>query len=65
MPEMGGRELAAVLRDDRPDLPLVLVTGYADQPLVSHLGARAAYVEKPFTGDTLLSALRQVLAGEG
>jgi CheY-like chemotaxis protein len=65
MPEMGGRELAAVLRDDRPDLPLVLVTGYADQPLVSHLGARAAYVEKPFTGDTLLSALRQVLAREG
>ena len=65
MPEMGGRELSAVLRDERPDLPLVLVTGYADQPLVSHLGARAAYVEKPFSGDTLLAALRQVLSGDG
>jgi CheY-like chemotaxis protein len=65
MPEMGGRELATVLREERPELPLVLVTGYADQPLVSHLGVRAAYVEKPFTGDALLAALRQVLAGEG
>ncbi|MGZ8468568.1 MAG: PAS domain-containing protein [Gemmatirosa sp.] len=61
MPEMGGRELAAVLRDDRPDLPLVLVTGYADQQLVAHLGPGTAYVEKPFTGEALLAALRQVV----
>ncbi|GLC25228.1 PAS domain-containing protein [Roseisolibacter agri] len=64
MPEMGGRELASVLREDRPDLPLVLVTGYADQPLVAHLGRGTAYVEKPFTGDALLAALRQVVSGE-
>jgi signal transduction histidine kinase/CheY-like chemotaxis protein len=63
MPEMGGRELAAVLRDDRPDLPLVLVTGYADHQLVAHLGPGTVHVEKPFTGEALLAALRQVLAG--
>jgi PAS domain S-box-containing protein len=61
MPEMGGRELAAVLRDERPELPLVLVTGYADHQLVAHLGPGTAYVEKPFTGDALLVALRQVV----
>ena len=65
MPEMGGRELATVLREDRPDVPLVLVTGYAGQPLVTHLGHATAYVEKPFTGDALLAALRQVVADAG
>ena len=64
MPEMGGPELASLLRQERPDLPLVLVTGYADQPLASWLGSRATYVEKPFTGEALLAALRQVLAAE-
>src|SRR4029078_381300 len=33
MPRMTGLQLAAVLHDQRPDIPVVLVTGYADLPM--------------------------------
>ena len=65
MPEMGGRELAARLRADRPDLPVVLMSGYADRLGVG--GAPSAetseeFVDKPFTADVLLAALDRALA---
>lgn len=61
MPEMGGHELAAALRADRPDLPVIFVSGYADQPTSQTLGPFDRFVEKPFTADTLLSALVDAL----
>lgn len=65
MPEMGGRELAARLRAERPGLPVVLMSGYADRLGVG--GAPSAetleeFVDKPFTADVLLAALDRMLA---
>ncbi len=38
MPGMTGTELAARIRQDRPELPIVIATGYADLPAEAELG---------------------------
>jgi CheY-like chemotaxis protein len=63
MPEMGGRELAAQLGALRPGLPVVFTSGYATDDLGDRgLGGRA-FVQKPFSPQTLASAVRDVLDG--
>ena len=61
MPEMGGRELADRLRVEAPLLPVVYVSGYADDPAGHACTLREAFVEKPFAAETLLAALSAVL----
>jgi CheY-like chemotaxis protein len=61
MPELGGRELVVRLRAERPDTPVVFVSGYADQGAHVPSGPHEAFVEKPFTSDALLEALAGVL----
>ena len=61
MPQMGGRELVARLRADRPDLLVVYVSGYSDQDVESTLGPGEAFVGKPFTSESLIDALSRVL----
>jgi PAS domain S-box-containing protein len=59
MPELGGRELVARLHAERPGLPVVYMSGYADAlalPMATR-GAHEAFVEKPFTAESLLDAL--------
>jgi PAS domain S-box-containing protein len=60
MPELGGRALVARLHALRPGLPVVYMSGYADEGVVAARGPREAFVEKPFTGDVLIDALRRV-----
>lgn len=66
MPEMTGTELAGALRDIRPDLPIVLMTGY-DHPLQSHhlqtAGIREV-LKKPLRSKALADCLGRHL-GEG
>lgn len=47
MPKMTGAELAAHLRISRPDLPVILATGYAELP--SGDGAHLPRLQKPFS----------------
>jgi CheY-like chemotaxis protein len=61
MPEMGGRELVAMLHGTRPGLPVVYVSGYSDQRDVAGRAGWEAFVEKPFTAEGLLEALEGVL----
>ncbi|AHG88499.1 PAS sensor protein [Gemmatirosa kalamazoonensis] len=70
MPELDGRELAAALRRERPGLPVVYVSGYAEpEPSRDTRDARDArpardgerFVAKPFVAPDLQRALRQVL----
>ena len=60
MPEMGGRELAAILRADRPSLPMVYVSGYGDDA-TTVTGPHEAFVGKPFTPEAFQQALSSVL----
>jgi CheY-like chemotaxis protein len=64
MPELGGRALVARLHTFRPSLPVVYMSGYTDEGLLAVRGPREAFVDKPFTGEALLGALRRVRHAE-
>ena len=65
MPEMTGFELAREILSVRPDMPVILTTGFS--PLVDEASARAAgikaLVTKPLTKRELAKTVRQVLEG--
>jgi len=63
MPGMGGREFVAVVRHDRPHLPVVFMSGYSGEGADLALGPLDAFVEKPFTTETLVAALARVRSG--
>ena len=62
MPKMTGVELAQQVRESRPDMPIILATGYADMP---EGGAKyiTAKLDKPFSDAGLAKVLGDVLKG--
>jgi PAS domain S-box-containing protein len=59
MPLMSGAQLAVVVRETRPQLPILLVSGYAELP--STAPALALHrLAKPFSQDELLNAIEQL-----
>ena len=60
MPGMSGLDLAARLAGHRPDLPVILTTGYSDEIARSGAGGRPMIL-KPYTPDALAAAIRQAL----
>jgi two-component system cell cycle sensor histidine kinase/response regulator CckA len=63
MPEMGGQELVERLRERRPDLRVVFMSGYAERaPTASGwIPPGTGYLEKPFAVETLMRRVREVL----
>jgi CheY-like chemotaxis protein len=62
MPEMNGIDLAEQLRKLQPSLITVFMSGYAQSDLVRSIRASSAiHVQKPFTGNYLLSQIEQAL----
>jgi PAS domain S-box-containing protein len=63
MPELGGLELVEQLRERRPDLRVVFMSGYAERALTSNgsVPSGTGYLEKPFTVETLMRRVREVL----
>ena len=62
MPVMDGSVLAKALRAERPDLPLVLMSGYTlGTAAEAELLQQEIFLEKPFTAETLLVAVREAL----
>jgi PAS domain S-box-containing protein len=63
MPEMGGHELVERLRARHPDLRVVFMSGYAERAFTSNgsIPSGTGYLEKPFTVETLMRRLREVL----
>jgi CheY-like chemotaxis protein len=58
MPETNGRELAERARLLRPDLKILFVSGYVDRAIKDESdGHSCAFLEKPFTAESLLSAV--------
>ena len=60
MPGMTGVELAEIVRSKRPDLPILLVTGYADLP-ASEL-AKLPRLAKPYQQADLQAAIEALLS---
>ncbi len=63
MPRMNGAELAEELMSLRPDIPVILCTGYSelmDEHKAQQIGA-AGFIMKPVSMDTLSHIVRKVL----
>jgi CheY-like chemotaxis protein len=65
MPRLDGLEVLTEPRRIRPAVPVVLMTGYSTQDLACQADGLAAnaLLQKPFTAEALLEALRRALAG--
>jgi signal transduction histidine kinase len=59
MPGMTGAELAKHIRDMRPDLPIILATGYAEVP--NNLISGMPRLDKPYRLDKLASMIAAVV----
>jgi CheY-like chemotaxis protein len=55
MPQMTGLQLAAAIKVERPDLPVLLVSGYAELPTTSYF--EIPKLAKPFSLDDLENAV--------
>ena len=62
MPGLSGVDLARILRERRPGLPVVLATGYSAE-IVAGAAADFPILSKPYGADSLAEALSQALAG--
>ena len=67
MPDLNGRDLAARLQAARADLKVLFMSGYTDDAVVRHgiLQQGIAYLQKPFTPESLARKVRTVLDAEG
>jgi signal transduction histidine kinase len=61
MPDMGGKELAERLRKLRPGLPILFISGYADQPEGHDPLRGESLLQKPFGLAEILGRVRDIL----
>jgi len=64
LPSMNGRQLADVARQHRPDLPVLFVTGYAENAATKagFLGSNMDMIAKPFAVETLSTKVNELMA---
>jgi two-component system cell cycle sensor histidine kinase/response regulator CckA len=63
MPNVGGSELAKRLRQVRPQIKVLFMSGYPDHPTLpdKSIGTQATVMQKPFSLDTLACKVRSLL----
>ena len=66
MPGMGGRELAQKVSAARPEIKVLFLSGYTEDAIIHEgvLEPGTAFLQKPFTLQTLSRKVRDVLHGE-
>jgi len=63
MPEMDGYELARCLRDERPGVPVVFMSGYGNEGSRGHSPDSArSFLQKPVSPDDLVRAVGAAVA---
>ena len=63
MPKMGGPMLAEWLADERPNMKVLFVSGYAENTVLRHgkVDVTTGFLQKPFSGKMLARKVREVL----
>ena len=63
LPGLNGLDLQKRVAGDRPDMPIIFITGHGDVPMtVRAMKAGAVeFLTKPFSDDTLLNAIRNAI----
>ena len=64
MPIMSGEEVFSALRRIRPDIPIVLCSGYAEENNIGRFTGKGltVFLHKPYTRAELIARLREVIA---
>ena len=64
LPGMNGRQLAELARDGRPNLPILFITGYAENAAIraDFLGANMEMIAKPFALEALAAKINEMMA---
>jgi two-component system, cell cycle sensor histidine kinase and response regulator CckA len=62
MPKMGGAELAKHLARTRPEVGIIFMSGYSEDPVVKSVEqTRTEFLAKPFTAAALMEKVRRAL----
>jgi len=63
MPHMGGKGAAKIIQCSHPGIHILFMSGYTDNSIVHHgvLDPGVAFLQKPFTPQSLLKKIRDVL----
>jgi CheY-like chemotaxis protein len=61
MPQLSGPDLAARLRELRPDRKVLFMSGYTELGMQSGLGPGAAIIRKPFSPAAIAARVREIL----
>jgi two-component system cell cycle sensor histidine kinase/response regulator CckA len=64
LPDRSGASVAADLRRLRPDMPIVVSSGYDDRTVAERVGPveRTTFLRKPYAADDLTAALAAAIA---
>ena len=62
MPGLSGAEVASQILAERPDQPILFVSGYSETDAVKRVAPQAPLLAKPFRADALDRAVRGALA---
>jgi DNA-binding NtrC family response regulator len=67
MPGRDGMSLMREVKEKWPDVPVIIMSGYATNETVTQVSKTdaASFIAKPFTPDELAEAIRKVLEKEG
>ena len=64
MPKINGLVLAERLLQERPDISVLYMSGYVERSMLLAKRPESILLQKPFTPDSLIEAVRQVLASD-
>ena len=61
MPNLSGEQTLRALRDLRPDIPVLMMSGYAEADVRQEVGDCSGFLQKPFSAVELIGAVRRVV----